>query len=75
MNTQADRTNPWQLTPRQEEVLRALLVFDTDKAIAKALNVSVRTVEGHVWAILHKMDATSRVQAAVWWDRWAREAA
>lgn len=52
------------LTGREAEVLRCLAEGRTDREIAQALTISPRTVETHVGAILHKLGARSRAEAA-----------
>lgn len=51
-----------RLTPREREVLELLVAGRTSKEIADALDVSVRTVEGHRRMVLSKMDAASAAQ-------------
>lgn len=48
-----------RLTPRESEVLEMLLKGKTSKDIANALDLSVRTVEGHRRMVFMKMDVTS----------------
>jgi DNA-binding NarL/FixJ family response regulator len=38
----------------------------SNRALAAALSLSERTIEGHVSRILGKLDLTSRAQIAVW---------
>ncbi len=52
------------LTRRELEVLRLLADGLTDHQIAKALAISPRTVETHVSAILRKLGARNRAEAA-----------
>lgn len=58
----------YRLTPREAEVLRRLLVGDSNKAIAAALGRTERTVEVHVGRVLDKLGADSRAQliARLW---------
>ncbi len=53
-----------QLTPRERQVMELLAVGNSSKEIAKALNISVRTVESHRRTVLRKMEVTSAVQLA-----------
>jgi signal transduction histidine kinase/DNA-binding NarL/FixJ family response regulator len=55
---------PDALTARERQVLRLLERGSTDREIAAALGISVKTVEKHVSAILRKSGATNRTQAA-----------
>jgi DNA-binding CsgD family transcriptional regulator/tetratricopeptide (TPR) repeat protein len=58
------RANPAGLTDRQLEVLELLADGLTNAQIAERLVLSVRTVDTHVAAVLHKLSATTRHQAA-----------
>jgi DNA-binding NarL/FixJ family response regulator len=52
------------LTPREADVLRLLVRGQCNKSIAKQLEIAVGTVKAHVKAIMGKLDASSRTQAA-----------
>jgi DNA-binding CsgD family transcriptional regulator/tetratricopeptide (TPR) repeat protein len=58
------RVNPAGLTARQIDVLRLLGKGYTNAQIASQLVVSVRTVDTHVAAVLTKLSAASRGEAA-----------
>ena len=58
------RVNPAGLTARQIDVLRLLGRGYTNTQIASQLVVSVRTVDSHVAAVLGKLGAASRREAA-----------
>jgi DNA-binding CsgD family transcriptional regulator len=58
------RANPAGLTGRQVEVLKLLVEGLTNAEIAERLVVSPRTVEHHVAAVLTKLGATTRREAA-----------
>ncbi|MFJ9246775.1 ATP-binding protein [Streptomyces sp. NPDC101776] len=60
----ATRHNPAGLTERQLQVVRLLVDGLTNPEIADRLVVSVRTVDNHVRAVLEKLDAPTRRQAA-----------
>ncbi|WP_405988688.1 AAA family ATPase [Streptomyces sp. NBC_00986] len=60
----ATRGNPGGLTGRQLQVVRLLVDGLTNPEIADRLVVSVRTVDNHVRAVLEKLDAPTRRQAA-----------
>lgn len=57
--------NVRQLTGRELEVLKLLMMGKSNTKIAKELDISSHTVKAHVCSILHKMTVTDRVQAAV----------
>jgi DNA-binding CsgD family transcriptional regulator/tetratricopeptide (TPR) repeat protein len=61
----ATRDNPAGLTDRQLQVIRLLAEGLTNAEIAARLVVSVRTIDNHVRAVLDKLDASGRRQAAV----------
>jgi DNA-binding NarL/FixJ family response regulator len=54
------------LTDREHQVLGLVTEGLSNKEIARQLVVTVRTVDFHVSNILRKLDAVSRVEAAVW---------
>ena len=53
------------LTPRQTDVLELLLEGQSNKLIARALNLSVETVKDHVAAVLRTLNVSSRTQAVL----------
>jgi DNA-binding NarL/FixJ family response regulator len=68
-------SDPWfdpeldQLTAREREVLRLIARGYAYKEIGAQLNISVKTVETHVSAVLRKLQLSSRHQLT----RWAAE--
>jgi DNA-binding CsgD family transcriptional regulator len=58
------RANPAGLTARQIDVLRLLVQGHSNAQIARELVVSVRTVDSHVAAVLGKLGARDRHDAA-----------
>lgn len=54
-----------KLTPREKEILVCLARGESNKVIARALDLAESTVKIHVQNILKKLNLTSRVQAAV----------
>lgn len=54
-----------KLTPREKEILACLARGDSNKIIARTLDVAESTVKIHVQNILKKLNLSSRVQAAV----------
>lgn len=67
-------SNPWNLPPRQAEILDLLTGMSngTNKHIARELGIDHRTVEEHIRRAQNRMNTESRVQAALAWDRWRR---
>jgi DNA-binding NarL/FixJ family response regulator len=57
---------PQGLTPREVQVLRLVAAGKTNKNVADALSLSVKTIERHVGNILMKLDVPSRVAATAW---------
>lgn len=60
----ADSLTRTSLTSREIEVLGLLVTGESNKAIARELQIEVGTVKSHVRAIMGKLGATSRTQAA-----------
>lgn len=60
-----DDDKPNELTEREKEVLQLIVEGKTNYEIGRNLKISEKTVEKHVGAILNKLDAASRVEAAV----------
>ncbi len=60
------RADPGHLTRREGEILELLAVGYSDAEIANRLFISHRTVNNHVHAILHKLGAQNRTQAATY---------
>jgi DNA-binding NarL/FixJ family response regulator len=54
------------LTPREREVLRLIARGYAYKEIAHKLEISVKTVESHVSAVLRKLQLSSRYQLTFW---------
>lgn len=60
-------TNPaWQLTEREQEVLRLIARGMNNREIAEKMVISEKTVKTHVSNILRKLDLEDRTQAAIW---------
>jgi DNA-binding CsgD family transcriptional regulator len=58
------RENPFNLTNRQLEILMLLTEELTNAEIAARLNISAKTVDHHVSAVLGKLTVSSREEAA-----------
>ncbi|WP_077000965.1 LuxR C-terminal-related transcriptional regulator [Variovorax sp. KK3] len=61
-----DRHAP-ELSARETEVLALLAAGQSNKAVARTLNLSPHTVKRHVARILDRLDVSSRTQAARWY--------
>jgi DNA-binding NarL/FixJ family response regulator len=55
-----------QLSPREKSVLRCLIEGDSNKCIARKIDISEATVKVHIKAILRKIRVQNRTQAAIW---------
>lgn len=66
-SVQAQHTpaGPYELTPREHDVLRLLVEGCSNQAIACTLHVTEHTVKTHVHHILAKLRVQSRTQAAL----------
>lgn len=58
------KENPCGLTQREMEVLALIAKSRSNKAIARELAISAKTVDHHVSAVLGKLAASSRLEAA-----------
>ena len=57
---------PSNLSAREAEILSSLMEGSPNKVIARRLDVAEATVKVHVKAILRKIGASNRTQAAMW---------
>jgi len=57
-----DDIAPEPLTPREEEVLKLVARGHTSSQIARLLNLSTRTIEGHRASLMAKLNVHSRVE-------------
>ena len=55
-----------RLSAREKSILRCMLDGDSNKAIARKIDITEATVKVHVKAILRKIRVHNRTQAAVW---------
>lgn len=60
------RTDPACLTARETQILELIAGGQSNKNIARELNISDGTVKVHVKNILRKLNLKSRLEAAVW---------
>ncbi|HMO48411.1 MAG TPA: LuxR C-terminal-related transcriptional regulator [Rubrivivax sp.] len=63
----AARPAPSELSAREAEVLEHIAAGDSNKLIARALDLSPHTVKRHVANILDKIGVQTRGQAAAWY--------
>ena len=66
LQTDGAAPEPSPLTAREREVADLIAAGKSNKAIAEALVLSPRTIEGHVERILAKLGCSSRTQVAAW---------
>lgn len=55
-----------QLSPCEQRILERLIEGDSNKAIARKVNVAEATVKSHLKSILRKIHVQNRTQAAIW---------
>ena len=55
-----------QLSPREKSILRCLIEGDSNKSIARKVDIAESTVKAHVKGILRKIRVQNRTQAAIW---------
>lgn len=55
-----------QLSPREKAILSRLIEGDSNKCIARKIDIAEATVKVHVKAILRKIRVQNRTQAAIW---------
>ena len=60
-----DATSPL-LSPQEKVILRCIIEGDSNKSIARKIDITEATVKVHVKAILRKIRVQNRTQAAVW---------
>ena len=55
-----------QLSPREKAILHCMIAGDSNKSIARKIDIAEATVKVHVKAILRKIRVQNRTQAAIW---------
>jgi two-component system nitrate/nitrite response regulator NarL len=55
-----------RLSPREKSILLCLVEGDSNKVIARKIDITEATVKVHVKAILRKIRVHNRTQAAIW---------
>ena len=54
------------LSPREKSIMHCLIEGDSNKSIARKIDIAEATVKVHVKAILRKIRVQNRTQAAIW---------
>jgi DNA-binding NarL/FixJ family response regulator len=62
----AENTLAPRLSTREKSILRCLIEGDSNKCIARKIDIAEATVKVHVKAILRKIRVQNRTQAAIW---------
>jgi DNA-binding NarL/FixJ family response regulator len=62
----AERSITQQLSPREKSIMQCLIAGDSNKCIARKIDIAEATVKVHVKAILRKIRVQNRTQAAIW---------
>ena len=62
----AESERPSRLSLREIDILKCLVNGESNKQISRRLDISEMTVKVHVKAILRKLRARNRTQAAIW---------
>jgi DNA-binding NarL/FixJ family response regulator len=75
LRSRAGRRRDAELTGREREVLGLLAGGLANKAIARRLGISEKTVKAHLTNVFHRIGVTDRTQAALWAERHLRPAA
>jgi len=65
-NTGAPTIHSANLSAREVEILRCLIMGLPNKVISRRLSISEATVKVHVKAVLRKLHVMNRTQAAIW---------
>lgn len=61
-----EREHEPRLSERERFILRCIIEGDSNKHVARRLNIAEATVKAHVKAILRKIQVRNRTQAAMW---------
>jgi two-component system nitrate/nitrite response regulator NarL len=56
----------WNLSEREKAILRCLINGDSNKVIARKMNIAYATVKVYIKSILRKIQVQNRTQAAIW---------
>lgn len=63
----------YRLTPREVEIIEALISGGSNKQIAERLFISVKTVENHLYNVYQKTDTSGRLQLTHQLQSWGSE--
>jgi len=63
------------LTPRQEDILRLVVEGKTNPEIAAELGLAVNSVASALYHLYARLNVTTRIQAARWYQRYLAAAA
>jgi two-component system, NarL family, nitrate/nitrite response regulator NarL len=66
MNAAGPQNSVRGLSPREQEILQALVTGASNKMIAIRLGITEATVKVHLKTLLRKIDVNNRTQAAIW---------
>jgi DNA-binding NarL/FixJ family response regulator len=66
MVTTGEPSTTQQLSPREKSIMQCLIAGDSNKCIARKIDIAEATVKVHVKAILRKIRVQNRTQAAIW---------
>jgi two-component system, NarL family, nitrate/nitrite response regulator NarL len=61
-----DRSNDARLSPREKEILSHLVAGQSNKLIARHLEIAEATVKVHLKSVQRKIRVENRTQAAIW---------
>lgn len=62
----AINTSARNLSPREKTILKLVMGGESNKQIARTLEITESTVKVHIKTILRKIDVKNRTQAAIW---------
>jgi two-component system nitrate/nitrite response regulator NarL len=66
MNAPGPQSSVRGLSPREQDILQALVTGASNKLIAIRLGITEATVKVHLKTLLRKIDVNNRTQAAIW---------
>jgi DNA-binding CsgD family transcriptional regulator len=65
-------SNPWNLPPREAEVMSRMADIGSQKAVAAQLGIAQNTVQELIYRAKRRIGTQTSMAAVVTWDRWAR---